>query len=399
MDRSFAGRLGIGGVTPHRTRPNRTRSRAPSGSRAAGTSIDRAIALLWRVPGALARLAATCWSRVRVHRRLRIALLAALVTTPLLAGGWLWLRDSSLVAVRQVRIVGARGADAAAIESALTAAARRMSTLDVKTSELRAAVAAYPVVGAVEVQAGFPHSLSIHVIEQPPVAALSVAGAKTAVAADGVVLGPAHVSGSLPSLAGARPLSTGERVHDPTLLAALSVLGAAPAQLASDVERAYGGPKGLTLALKGGLLAYFGDASRPHAKWQSLARVLADASSAGASYVDVRVPERPAAGFPPGVTPPASGGTEAEAEGAGATHTSSESGQSLAEGLSSAVGGGASSTTSSPTATGGHEETSSTEHEASSKEHEAASSERTSSSSGEAAGAGTSETTGAEPAH
>ena len=59
------------------------------------------------------------------------------------------------------------------------------------------------------------------------------------------------------------------------------------------------------MALRGGLLAYFGDATLPHAKWLSLARVLADPSSAGASYVDVRLPERPAAGFAAGVTAPA----------------------------------------------------------------------------------------------
>ena len=53
--------------------------------------------------------------------------------------------------------------------------------------------------------------------------------------------------------------------------------------------------------MRNGLLVYFGDAARPHAKWLSLARVLADPSSAGASYVDVRVPERPAAGFAGGV--------------------------------------------------------------------------------------------------
>jgi cell division protein FtsQ len=71
------------------------------------------------------------------------------------------------------------------------------------------------------------------------------------------------------------------------------------------VARVFTGPKGLTLAMRNGLLAYFGDGSLPHAKWLSLARVLSDQSSAGASYVDVRVPERPAAGFPAGVSAPA----------------------------------------------------------------------------------------------
>ncbi|HEV2974086.1 MAG TPA: FtsQ-type POTRA domain-containing protein [Solirubrobacteraceae bacterium] len=379
MDRSFAGRLGIGGVGSRPRSAGRPRRSTPAARRGTGAGVDRAIALVWRQPTALARLLAPCWALVRAHRRVRIALLVATLATPLLAGGWLWLRDSSLVAVRQVRIVGAHGADASAIDSALTQAARRMSTFDVKTGALRAAVAAYPIVGRIQAHASFPHSLSIRVIEQPPVASVAVAGVKTAVAADGVVLGPAHVSGSLPSLTGTTPLSTGEQIHNPTLLGALSALSAAPAPLASEVERAYEGPKGLTIVLHGGLLAYFGDATLAHAKWLSLARVLADASSAGASYVDVRVPERPAAGFPSGVAPPSSAG--AEAERSTATPPSSESSQALAEGLSSAVGGSASG---APAASSGeHEETTSGAHE------EASSARREATSSGEAeAGSG-----------
>ncbi len=89
----------------------------------------------------------------------------------------------------------------------------------------------------------------------------------------------------------------GQRLHNAALLESLSVLGAAPPLLARLAQRAYEGPRGLTVAMKNGLLVYFGDSSRPHAKWLSLARVLADKSSAGALYVDVRLPERPAAGM------------------------------------------------------------------------------------------------------
>jgi len=337
MDRSFAGRLGLGAVTPRTTRPAARRRRAAEP--AAATGIDRAIALLLALPAAFARLLARSWQLLDAHRRIRAALIVALVATPALVGGWLWLRHSSLVAVRQVRVSGAHGADATAIDSALTAAARRMSTLDVDAAALRAAVAAYPIVGAVQVHPSFPHALRIRVIEQPPVAVASFDGTSTALAADGVVLGTAHASKSLPTLAATAQLSPGERVHSPMLLAALAVLGAAPAPLARDAVRAYDSAKGLTVVLRGGLLAYFGDAARPRAKWLALARVLADAGSAGATYVDVRVPDRPAAGFPPGVAPPAVDGGEAEAEGAGPAASASETSQSLAEGLSSAVGG------------------------------------------------------------
>jgi cell division protein FtsQ len=349
MDRSFAGRLGIGSLTRPSARKKARPNRAGSGrKRAAGHGargsagahpIDVVISHLLRAPSGLVRGLLAGWAPVRERKRLRIALLVMLIALPLLGGGWLWLRHSSLVAVQHVRVSGVHGSEAHAIEAALTGAAKRMSTLDVSTSKLRAAVASYPVVGDVRVRTRFPHGLSIEVIEQSPVATLTAGGVKTAVAADGVVLGEAHASSSLPTLTSEVQLTPGEHVREAALLGELTVLGAAPKALAKSAERAYSGSKGLTLVMHGGVRVYFGDSSRPHAKWASLVRVLADPGSVGASYVDVRVPERPAAGFPAGVTPPVVAGAEGEA----VTSTASgESEQSLAERLSSAVGGSSS---------------------------------------------------------
>lgn len=216
---------------------------------------------------------------------------------PLLGGGWMWLRQSSFVSVEHVRINGVHGSQAGPIDAALEEAARGMSTMQVSTAKLREAVARFPVVQEVRASAGFPHSLHIVVVEQPPVATLQVAGLKTAVAANGVVLGPELMSSSLPTVTGYYEPARGQRLHNAMLLESLSVLGAAPPLLAKLVQRVYEGPRGLTVAMKNGLLVYFGDSSRPHAKWLSLARVLADKSSAGAVYVDVRLPGRPAAGM------------------------------------------------------------------------------------------------------
>ncbi len=110
----------------------------------------------------------------------------------------------------------------------------------------------------------------------------------------------------------------------------------------------YSGPKGLTVTLRGDLLAYFGDATRPHAKWLSLARVLADPSSAGAAYIDVRLPERPAAGFAPGTVRPDASSTETESTGTSDPNTAAE----LASGLDAAVGGGSGSGSGSSTSSG-----------------------------------------------
>jgi cell division protein FtsQ len=378
------GRLGLGSLThaPVRKQARRPARPGKAAPRAGATSpIDAAIELLLRGPASLARLLVGCWALLGERKRLRLAVLACTIALPLLGGGWLWLRHSSLVAVQHVRVSGVHGSEAQAIEAALTGAAKRMSTLDVSASKLRAAVASYPVVGDVRVHTSFPHGLSIQVIEQSPVATLSAGGVKTAVAADGVVLGEAHASSLLPTLTSQVQLSPGEHVRETALLGELTVLGAAPKALAKSVERAYSGSKGLTLVMHSGLRAYFGDSSRPHAKWTALVRVLADPGSVGASYVDVRVPERPAAGFPAGVTPPAVAGAEGEAA---TTSASGESEQSLAEKLSSAVGGSSTS-----------QQTGSSEEEASSSGAGASTSESESSSTGEGEAQASGETSAA----
>jgi cell division protein FtsQ len=278
-----------------------------------------------RAPGlghARAALAAL-WGR----RATRIALLAVLLSPPLLGGGFLALRHSSFVAVEHVRISGVHGAEAPAIAAALGAAARHMSTLDVHSAALRAAVAQFRVVREVSASAQFPHGLTIAVVEQPPVAALVAGGVRTAVAADGVVLGPALLSSSLPTLGGWVAPAPGAHLHDRGLLAALRVLGAAPRALATRIERTYTGAQGLTVAMRNGLVVYFGDDTLPHAKWLSLARVLADPSSAGAIYIDVRLPGRPAAGFPAGAAP------RSQSSGSESTAGSESTVGALAEGL------------------------------------------------------------------
>jgi cell division protein FtsQ len=333
---------------------------------------------------ALARAAsAFAWRR----RRLRIALLAALIALPLLAGGWMWFRQSSFVAVQRVQISRVHGVDAQAVQGALAAAARRMSTLDVDTASLSAAVAPFRVVREVKAVPRFPHALSIEVVEQLPVAALDVSGVRTAVAADGVVLGPSLLSGSLPTVVGARVPRAGEHVSAPGLLAALSVLGAAPAPLARHVERAYMGPRGLTVAMRNGLLVFFGDASRPRAKWLSFAQVLADPSSAGASYVDVRLPARPAAGFPAGVTPPA-----ASSWARGSSEPAEGNTESTVASLAAALTGGSGSTP-----TGDAQPAGATASGTSASAPESASESASESAPESATAASTSTTAGSEP--
>lgn len=220
--------------------------------------------------------------------------LAAAGVLVVLALGWLWLRDSPLVAVDDVTITGVSGPDASRVRAALEDTARDMTTLHVDHGALRTAVEAYPQVRDVRATTHFPHRLDIEVLEHNPVAALEADGRRVAVAADGKLLRqspPGEVAtvhmGSLPG---------GDELTDRRALQAVEALGAAPAALRAKVASGWTGARGLSARMRSGPLLYFGSTDRLDAKWAAIARVLADPGSAGALYLDVRVPERTAAG-------------------------------------------------------------------------------------------------------
>lgn len=212
-----------------------------------------------------------------------------------LTGGWLWVRDSSLVAVNRVTVTGESGPDAGQIRSALIASARSMTTLDVRVDQLRTAVAPFPVVKGVEVTTQFPHGMRIHVIEQVAVAAVVVNGRRTAVAGDGTLLHDVVASSGLAQIPLRLPPAGNHLIGGP--LAEVRLLAAAPPRLLDRVSQATSvSEHGLVAQLRNGPSIYFGDASRLSEKWIAASIVLADSKSAGAVYIDVTDPQRPAAG-------------------------------------------------------------------------------------------------------
>jgi cell division protein FtsQ len=222
----------------------------------------------------------------------RLLLIAAALITVLL-GGWLWLRDSPLVGVRQVTVTGADGPQAAQIRRAVEQAASGMTTLHVDAGALRKALAGFPIVQDVRVHPSLPHRLRVEVVEHDAVGAIAVGGRRVPVAASGLLLTGAP-AGSLPTLTvrGALP---GDRVRDRRVLAEVHLLAAAPRPLRMRVGKVFMGPKGLTARLSAGPQLVFGGTDRLAAKWAAAVAVLADPSSAGTTALDLRVPERPAA--------------------------------------------------------------------------------------------------------
>lgn len=241
--------------------------------------------------------------------RMRRRVLVVLAVCAVLAAGYqFWLRDSSLVAVEDVKVTGLTTKDAERVRAALVSEAHTMTTLHVEQSELEDAITAYPVVRALEVQADFPHGLAIRVVEHRPaaiVAGLPVAG-------DGTILRGLPVEGRLPEIE-ARGKLGGDRLSDPAALHAARVAGGAPMALRGRLERVdVRAEQGIVVEMRDGPELIFGDARHVRAKWIAAVRVLADPKAAGASYIDVRLPGRPAAGGLPAATlaPVAPAGTE-----------------------------------------------------------------------------------------
>lgn len=214
-----------------------------------------------------------------------------------------WLRDSSLVAVRDVDVEGVGGADSRRIAAALTDAARDMTTLHVQEDKLEGAVREFPTVASVSADPSFPHGMTVHVTERPPVLVASDGDREVAVAGDGSLLPGVEVkAGELPGLRVERLPAAGGLSGDP--LSEARAVGAAPAPLRpliGDVDLS--GEYGLVLTMRGGIELRFGTGAGLEQKWAAVAAILADRQLTSIAYLDVRVPERPAAG---GVSAPAS---------------------------------------------------------------------------------------------
>jgi hypothetical protein len=104
--------------------------------------------------------------RRRLPRRAGLVAAALLI---LLAGAFLFVRDSEMVAVERVWVRGASGPDAPKVEAALRDVARDMTTLNADSGRLREAVARYPTVDDVDLDRDLPNGLTITVLERRPV--------------------------------------------------------------------------------------------------------------------------------------------------------------------------------------------------------------------------------------
>ena len=230
------------------------------------------------------------WSR----RRLVYALL---VIAALGAAYMLWFRDSAFVRVERVTVTGLSGTDAARERAALIAAARGMTTLHYDERALRRALGAGATIESLRVTAQFPHALRIAVVEKAPVAVLDYGSERVAVGSGGVLLPDVEpIPHALPAIVvGAMPAHG--RLGDGRARRLVAAAAALPPALRTRVVRLRELPaSGLVGYLRDGPRVLLGAATELEAKWITAAAILADEESRGASYVDVRIPERAVAG-------------------------------------------------------------------------------------------------------
>jgi cell division protein FtsQ len=233
--------------------------------------------------------------RLRRPRVTPILAAAVLVLAVVIGVGWLWFRSSSLVSVRQVEVTGLSGPDVGEIRSALDTTVKQMTTLTISDVRLKKAIAGYGPIAGVRVSTHFPHGVTIHVDETIPIATISDGGRQVAVDGAGLLLLGDSTRG-LPALSVA-PAATGGQVAGASTRAVLSVLQAAPFQLLAHLKSArMTAAHGVTVTLRNGPEIYFGATTQLPLKWRAADASLASSYSAGAAYIDVSAPMRPAAG-------------------------------------------------------------------------------------------------------
>lgn len=212
-----------------------------------------------------------------------------------LAALWAIVIFSPVAHPRDLQVDGITGSSTSRIRALLTEAAKGQSTFHVSTGDLMAAVSDYPEVAGVEVEAHPPFRLDLQVIMRPPVARVEMAGRVFAVAGDGTVLqriGGAHVP-TLDASLGRVSLS-GDRFHGGG--GALTLLAKAPDVLLPAMRTVRRGQSGLEVELDRGPRLIFGNSTGAADKWAAAAAVIAEGSAARATYIDLRVPGRPAIG-------------------------------------------------------------------------------------------------------
>jgi cell division protein FtsQ len=217
-------------------------------------------------------------------RRRRIIWLSALGAVVLLVGGSVAAAYSPLFAVEKITVLGATTLDPATVEASLADQIGTPLAL-VNTSEVKAALLAFPLIETYAVEAKPPHDLTIRIVERTPVGVFRSDAGYTLVDAAGVALA---TTSDQPA---GQPLLEIEGGVDS---AAFESAGLVVRSLPADVRAALTGvsartPDDVTLTLSTGLTVVWGSAEDSVLKAKALATTLL--ARPDASTIDVTSPD------------------------------------------------------------------------------------------------------------
>lgn len=270
--------------------------------------------------------------RERRSFRFRLIAFLGLLLILMLAGLYqFWLRDSSLVSVKNLEIVGVstKTEEGRQIDQAVRSAMGEMTTLNVDPGLLDQELARFPRVASTEIKTKLPDSATVTVVMREDGSIFGEGAGALLIATDGTVLGPADgQESSLPLITdGDPPPANGDSSGDGSAagttltgraLNQALILGATPAAMRPYVKDSRSTPEGVVVTLDDGLTMLFGDAAHADQKWRAAAALIADPNFDTSGYVDLTVPRRPGVSseipdFSAGEAPPTGATDEASA--------------------------------------------------------------------------------------
>jgi cell division protein FtsQ len=217
-------------------------------------------------------------------RRRRIVGWSVVGSIVLLVGGSVAAAYSPLFAVEKITVVGASTLDPAVLEAALADQIGTPLAL-VDSSQVKAALLAYPLIETYALEARPPHDLTVRIVERTPVGVLASDAGFTLVDAAGVAL----------STTEERPAGQPELTIDGGVgTRAFESAGLVIRSLPADVRAQLTGVRAstaddVTLTLESGLTVVWGSEEQSVLKGIALARALA--ANPGASTIDISSPD------------------------------------------------------------------------------------------------------------
>lgn len=216
---------------------------------------------------------------------------------------------SPLLAVRQVKVVGARH-----VSSADVARVAHIDESDnlllLSPTEIARRVQTLPWVKSVDVDRALPDTVRVKIVERKPALALSLGAARWTIDARGRVL-KSGARPALPTLAGAEVsgVEPGAQLTTPEISGALKTFRSMPRSLQARLGAIFvPSSERITLSLDDGTQIRYGSAHQLKAKHEVVKALLARLATQGATaaYIDVRVPANPAVSGAPAATAPES---------------------------------------------------------------------------------------------